>query len=73
VAHGDLDRSCAPACDPASWEGLPARHTAGIVLGAVGAAVTLAGVVVWAVSGRRPAPEVSRGPGRAGVAAAFRF
>jgi tetratricopeptide (TPR) repeat protein len=74
LTYNDLQTSCAPACATSSWEGLPARHTAGIVLGGVGAAVTLGGAVLWILASRRPAASaVAVDPAGAGVVARLRF
>jgi hypothetical protein len=49
----DLQRQCAPQCDPASWSTLPPREHAGQALLAVGALAIAADIVLWIVRPKR--------------------
>lgn len=74
VAYNDLQDACAPTCARSSWDGLPARHTAGTVLGVVGAATTLGGAVLWILTSRRPArAALTLTPAGVSVRVALRF
>lgn len=72
--RSELEDTCAPSCARSSWDGLPERHTAGVVLGIVGAAITVTGVVLWGLSSWRSLDDtVALRPGLDGAGFALRF
>src|SRR5262249_3341550 len=60
--YAQLHDSCAPFCDRAAWNDLPARADAGYALIAIGAIAAAVDVALWVIAKRAPRAEKALAP-----------
>lgn len=74
-AFNDLKNTCAPGCDPASWQSLKTRANAGYALLAIGAAAALAdaGLWIWELKFHKPDRRAWLAPTVGGLVAGGNF